>query len=458
MGKESKEKNEQDEYIKNQKEEAQPEQKFNFNNLKILDEFKKIKNTFSDGIIPKIKHHKRFVNNSTKILIGEETELYNLNLGRTKNSKDLQTSNSALDATYISDKAKLLRRRINYHINKVKKSHEDLTLLNGLYLDNSLNHGKNSTSIMNSMSIVKSQEKTSNYGEAITKKKLMKNFDLITNNYHKRLKFAFSKYNPMTYLNDLKKLLLISPEVRHDVTKIKNDVDEDIKHLNNKKKFTKMFHKIKTTKNERNKGLDNFDSIINKSNDILKNFSLKNINDNENKKVILPILKEIKANTIRRDSTIKFGFLNKVRRKETRRLLDTKAHQYDEIKQLHNISKEIEKYIDNDNIDKKIDKNVQDFMEFKYLEIMQKRNGNNAKSTFKPKDYYKTQRNKIDELVGDLYIKNLRTKVQENARKLNKRLFINKNDYFNKMNSDMKSSLNEFDKNIVRNNINLDKK
>ena len=63
MGKESKGKNEQEEYIKNQKEETQPEQKFNFNNLKILDEFKKIKNTFSDGIIPKIKHHKRFVNN-----------------------------------------------------------------------------------------------------------------------------------------------------------------------------------------------------------------------------------------------------------------------------------------------------------------------------------------------------------------------------------------------------------
>ena len=224
MEEESEEIKENADYLKNQKEEEELQKKFNFNKLKVLNEFKKIKNTFSDDIIPKIKHHKRLVLNSTKILIGDEAQQYNLNFGKTKNSKELQSSKSALDATCISDKAKMLRRKINYHINKVKKSHEDLTSLNGLYLDNTIFPEKNATSNINNISLINSQEQTSNYNEAIFKRKLRRNFDFISNNYHKKLNFAFSKYNPVTYMNNLKRLIQISPEVREDVSKIKLDV------------------------------------------------------------------------------------------------------------------------------------------------------------------------------------------------------------------------------------------
>ena len=454
---ESKENKDQNEYLKNKHQEEELQQKFKINNLKILNEFKKIKNTYSDDIIPKIKHHKRYVNNSTKKLIGDDTDQYELNFGKTKNSKDLKTSKSALDSIYISKRVKSLRRKINYHINKVKKSHEDLTSLNVLFLESSFFPEKNGTSLINNISIIKPIEKTSNYKEALIKKKLAKNFDLISDSYHKRLKFAFSKCNPITYTNNLKKLLQISPEVRNDITKVKNEVEEDIKHFKDKHKFSKLFKKIKTTNNKSKQSLENFEPIINKSNDIGKNFNSTNINNNENKKIILPILKDMKTNTIKRDSTIKFGFLKKIKRRETRRILDTTAQQYDEIKQLHNISKEIEKYIDNDNIDKKIDKNVHDFLEFKYYEFMKNRNHSQPKSIFKPKDYYLTQRNKIDGLVGDLKIKNIKDKVLEEERYYGRKLKINKDDYFNKMNSDMKSSLNEFDENMAKYNINLDK-
>ena len=290
------------------------------------------------------------------------------------------------------------------------------------------------------------------------KKKLAKNFDLISDNYHKRLRFAFSKYNPLTYTNNLKKLLQISPEVRDNITKVKNEVEEDIKQFNDKHKFSKLLQKIKTTKNKRKQNLENFESInINKSNDILKNFNSTNNNNNENKKIILPILKDVKPNKAKRDSTIKFVFIKKIRRRETRRLMGASAQQFDEIKKLHNISKEIEKYIDNDNIDKKIDKNVHDFMEFKYYEFLKNRNQSLPKSIFKPKDYYLTQRNKIDGLVGDLKIKKIKDKVLEEERHFGRKLEINQDDYFNKMNSDMKSSLDEFDENIEKYDINLDK-
>lgn len=459
MEEESEEIKENADYLKNQKEEEDLQKKFNFNKLKVLNEFKKIKNTFSDDIIPKIKHHKRLVLNSTKILIGDEAQQYNLNFGKTKNSKELQSSKSALDATCISDKAKMLRRKINYHINKVKKSHEGLTSLNGLYLDNTIFPEKNATSNVNNISLINSQEQTSNYNEAIFKRKLRRNFDFISNNYHKKLNFAFSKYNPVTYMNNLKRLIQISPEVREDVSKIKLDVEQDIKHINDKHKFSKLFKKLKTTKNSRKKNFDNFEPIVNKSNDILKNINSNSVkNDGENKKiVVLPILKEVKPNTMKRESRIKNNFFKKLIRKETRKILDAASHQYDEIKQLHSISKEIEKYIDDDNIDKNIDKNVHDFMEFKYFDFIKKKSGNSAKSIFKPKDYYQTQKNKINKMVGELYIKNLRAKIQEEERSLGRKLRIKKDDYFNQINSEMKSSLNEFDETMARNSIDLEK-
>lgn len=459
MEQESEEIKENTDLIKNQKKKKDLHKKFNFNKLKVLNEFKKIKNTFSDDIIPKIKHHKRLVLNSTKILLGDEAQQYNLNFGKTKNSKELQSSKSALDATCISDKAKMLKRKINYHINKVKKSHEDLTSFNSLYLDNTIFPEKNATSNVNNISVINAQEKTSNYNEAIFRRKLRRNFDFISNNYHKQLNFAFSKYNPGAYLNNLKKLLQISPEVREEVTKTKLEVEKDIKHFNDKYKFNKLFKKIKTTKNARKKKLDYFEPIINNSNDILKNINSNSVkNEGENIKIIvLPILKELKVNTIKRDTRIKNNFLKKLIRKETKKILDTAFRQYDEIKQLHSISKEIEKYIDDDNIDKNIDKNIHDFMEFKQLDFIQKKGGNSTKSIFKPKDYYQTQKNKINKMVGDLYIKSLKAKIQEEERILGRKIRIKKVDYFNQMNSEMKSCLNEFDETMARNSIDLEK-
>ena len=96
-------------------------------------------------------------------------------------------------------------------------------------------------------------------------------------------------------------------------------------------------------------------------------------------------------------------------------------------------------------------------MEFKYFDFIKKKSVNSAKSIFKPKDYYQTQKNKINKMVGELYIKNLRAKIQEEERSLGRKLRIKKDDYFNQINSEMKSSLNEFDETMARNSIDLEK-
>lgn len=425
--------------------------------LIIMNEFKKIKNTYSDDIIPKIKHHKRALNNQVKILVGDENEQINTLFNKFQ-KKELHSSKSTVDITYISDKAKKLRKKINFQVNKVKKSHEDLTAINGLYLDNNI--------FPENKSIIKSQEKD-NYEEGIRKKNLRNYFELISNNYHNKLNLAFLKYNPLIHSNNLKKLLQVSSELRDDVSKTKQEIDGDISAMQDKHKYSKLYQKIKTTKHYRNKSIELLTPNSNKNKDIKllspkttkisEQGILNNLNKLENK-TILPRLSEFKNFKLKRESKINMGVIKNIKRKESKKFLDVVDQQFDDMNRLHSISKEIEKYIDDENISKKIDDNVKDFKEFKYLESFKDNNDDKTKSIFKPKDYYYLQKRKINGMFGDLYIKNLKARAQEDERNLVNKLRINRNDYFKNIHSDMKLSLNEFDKNMDDNELKLEKK
>ena len=228
------------------------QKKLEKNEYKIQTTFKKIKNLYSDDIIPKIIQYNRVITNSIKSLNGEETdEKGKINLKKIKlKLKELKKSKTVLNLQGKSEeKMEILRRKINYHVNKVKKSHEDLTALNALYLDNSLFTTKNNNK---SISINRSgiffnpkENKSLNYEEAINNKNLRNNFVLNSNLYHKQLNNAFIKYNPVIHLNNLKILAQLSPIVREDITKIKLDVDEDIKQIQNKINLKKLKSKDK---------------------------------------------------------------------------------------------------------------------------------------------------------------------------------------------------------------------
>ena len=82
---------------------------------------------------------------------------------------------------------------------------------------------------------------------------------------------------------------------------------------------------------------------------------------------------------------------------------------------------------------------------------------NKAKNpVFKPKDYFASQKNRLDDLYSDLYINKLEKRVLDNERKIRQNLLINKAGYFNKMHNDMRNSLKEFDNNISSNGIKLE--
>ena len=452
----SKEKKEEIE--KEQKKEEEFQKKLENNKLKVMTTFKKIKTSNTDGIIPKIKHHKRSVNNSFKLLIGEEKEENNQNHFKVKKLKILQSSNSSLDMPHISKNVKSLSRKINFQVNKVKKSHEDLTALNALYLDNSFfperkTMSNSSLNIFNS----NSQEKK-NYDEAIRKKNLRNNFEFVSKNYHKQLNLAFLKYNPLIYSNNLKRLLQVSQVVRDDISRTKLEIEEDIQTMNETKKHTKIIHKIKTTKNSGNKSVEYLEPNLFKISEN-KNFfdSTKNsgigIGANLRKKnfSFLPSLGTDKSPNNKKDIIKRFGIGLKSNKKDSRKSLEIYDDKSDDDYKLYNISKEIEKYIGDENIKEKIDNQVKDYNKYKYMSLFK----NDEDSGFKPKDYYYLQKNKINGMFGDLYIKKLKDRVLEQENNLGNKLRMNKNDYFNKINIDMKTSLREFDDNIVKKKINL---
>ena len=300
----------------------------------------------------------------------------------------------------MSDNAKYLSNKIKMQIDKVRKKQDDITALNALYLNNNksftdieqlsnsnnryINNNKNNSTNLDRT------EKEENYEEALRKKKLRNNFELITNNYHQKLNDAFSKFNPKMNLNNLKMLIQLSPTMRDDISKIKEEVDGDIKDITDKNRYHKQYERI-LKKNQQSKSTKLLDPKLYKSDEIVqKSLSTKNhtssINNKRKSTLILPKIKKPVSLLKNRDETIKMEILKRMKNKDTKKAMSIIDEQNEQIHRLHNISQQINSYIESENISQKIDSHLNDYKMFKYLEFLKKRQ--QAKnSAFKPRDY-----------------------------------------------------------------------
>ena len=141
------------------------QKKLEKNQFKIMTTFKKVRSQYSDGIIPIIKHHKREIGDSLKHLMGEDNyERERIKQKRLLQLKDLKASKSSSDISHMSPGARALTKKIRFQINKVKKSHEDLTALNALYLDNSNSFKEinNNDRYKNNFNLIKSLDSSIN--------------------------------------------------------------------------------------------------------------------------------------------------------------------------------------------------------------------------------------------------------------------------------------------------------
>ena len=131
------------------------QKKLEKNKFIIMTPFKKVKNQHSTGIIRIIKHHKRIINDSLKQLKSGENDINNrIKHKRFSQLKDLTNSKSCFNIPHMSPGCQTLMKKIRFKINKIKKSHEDLTALNSLFLDNTNSIQENNKNNSNYFKII----------------------------------------------------------------------------------------------------------------------------------------------------------------------------------------------------------------------------------------------------------------------------------------------------------------
>ena len=454
------------------------------NQYKDIKIWKQKQNISSDGIIQKILNYKRLVKDSLRNITGEENDEINKIKEITKKKNELKASKSSQNIDLVSENAKKILNNINKHIRKVKESSEDITALNALYIDNTIfdnkkNKIKNKNNISkisqnNSLNKISNSQDVNlisddNYNKAIEKKDGRNNFVYVNNTYRRQLNKSFMKYNPLVYLNNLKVLLQVTPSIKEDVKKTKNDIEEDIKWLCDKRKYHKKFNAY-LAKNNRSRSVEANNDNIYKSNDNIrkkkltintnlninsnnasqeKTHSTKNIN-NKPKFVILPkIIREVNSP---KDLSIRKNFFEKFKKKENQKSQSIKDQKIDEINKMQDITKEIGSFIGKQNINEKIDKFIYDYKLQNYYRNLR---DNENKVNVKSKDYYLEQKSKINDMLGNLYINKIQKRAKEKESYYGDKIRRDKNDFFLKINNELQKSLNEFDNNIILNQINL---
>ena len=464
-----------------------------YNNIKI---WKQKQNILSDGIMPKIEYDKRVVKEALQRIMGEETEDTEKTKIEIKKKNTIKASNSAKNISKVSEKAQIMLNKINKHIKKIKESTEDITAMNALYLDNKIfNYNKNNSLIKSENSNINdnksstidvnnnSQEANTNaninekdnYSKAIEKKDGRNNFSYVNDVYRRQLNRVFMKYNPMSYLSNLKLLIQVSPLVRDDVKKTKDDVEEDIKKLVDKHRYQKKLDAILKKNRSRSvemnsqnnkKTYKSTDSLKGKSNLIIspkininksansnrEENNTNNSNNASNKPTFVILPKISKEGSRPKDLMIGMNIIKKLKRRETKKIITVKDQKIEEANKMYNITKEVGNLIEKKNISEKVDQFIYDYKLKNYFRNLSDYENKNIVTD---KDYYSQQKSKINDMLGELYINKVQKMVKEKEKYYGDKIRRDKNDYFLKIDNELKRSLNEFDNNIVLNQVNL---
>ena len=129
-----------------------------------------------------------------------------------------------------------------------------------------------------------------------------------------------------------------------------------------------------------------------------------------------------------------------------------KDQKIEEANKMYNITKEVDNLIQKKNISEKVDQFIYDYKLKNYFRNLSDYENKNIVTD---KDYYSQQKSKINDMLGELYINKMQKMVKEKEKYYDDKIRRDKNDYFLKIDNELKRSLNEFDNNIVLNQVNL---
>ena len=268
-----------------------------------------------------------------------------------------------------------------------------------------------------------------------------KNFVYVNDNYRRQLNFAFLKYNADHHLENIKFLVQADPSIREDVNNIIQEVQNDIEWKCDKKHFAKKYFNIK----ERYDRLRNI-RLLNekeKENQVeiakLKDNLLPKIKDNKNLK------NKTNTKTFRQKSIgniyHKLNYGLKYNKKELNKLNAQKEQTEEEINHMLIASKEIDDFIQDENINNKIDMFKTDYARKMYGYYQP----NESKNNLLEKDYFLEQKENIVNKIGNVFSfkmdkttndqeKMFKGKIYDEAKKFRKRIVDGKKNALDEFN------------------------
>ena len=425
-------------------------------------------NALPEGMSDKILIDKKIVKDSVDLLNGEYKRESNVKPNYLR--KELKRSSSSKLMEEVSKTSKIILLKIGKHVKKIKQSMTDITKMNGLYLDEKakknynnkkgimkklrknistedINKNKTFTDNINkfkknNLDYSDNEDENNKFNQYKKSKKenYVKNFVYVNDNYRKQLNFAFLKYNPQAHLENLKILVQADPSIRKDITKIKEEIEDDIKWKCDKHHFKKKYLHF-LAKNHRDGSVPPRKSKKSNNN----NLSLPNINKRKLKleKSISKIYKQVNLNDL-------------INKKEEKKLNQQKDLTKEQIDHMLIASKEIDNLIQNDNINEKIDLFKTDYAKLMYYPRANDDNTCTIKeNNLLEKDYFIDDKKKVVEKIGDVFVFKMNKNINEKER-LYKGRINNENDRFIKrVIEGKKSALDEFNSYIMNYQIKL---
>ena len=434
------------------------EQKLKMNKIWIQQQ-----NILPEGMLEKMLYQKKVMKNSVELLNEEEKTDKNKEKIFNLKNKEYKRSLSSNIVDGVSPYAKTILLKIGKHIKRMKKSISDITKMNGLYLeqnarntfqlenkqknedtpklnfknihlDSILKNDTNNRTYLNNNTNLKnylSDDDDDKSEERHKKEDYVKNFMYVNDNYRKQLNFAFLKYNPISHLENLKILVQADPSIRKDISKIKEEVEEDIKWKCDKFHFRKKYLNF-ISKYPRSNSVQPPKMALSpkplkpKNKNILPNIKK---NSQREKKIISP--QYSKGKTI--------NFFDKLRSRENLKYTNQKEQKIEEMNQMLNATSQINNLIKDENINNKINLYKTDYAQKMYYT---NRDNSKINKSLINKDYFLEDKKKVVDEIGNAYCFQISRNAKEKEKQLKGKI-INENNKIHKRIVDGKKSIME---------------
>lgn len=216
--------------------------------------WKQRRNISSDYIHVKVIKNSESIKQNTALLNGDkQTYLHSKTKNKRKHiNTNFTRSSSTSNVHMISPTARKILSLANTNITEMKSKTEQIMKKNGIYLEHFLNKNKtyyqkaSDTNDNNSLPPIENTNK------------LIRNFDYINDNFRRQLNKAFLLYNPYIHLENLYFLQHADPSIKEDINRVRNNVNEDVKEITDKRYYLKRYKELVN----RNKRLNKTNSEV----------------------------------------------------------------------------------------------------------------------------------------------------------------------------------------------------